>query len=159
MRSIYLIFFLALSLYSQELKIKADSFSADEKSGISVFTGSVNILRNNDELNATEVTVHTDSNHKPLKFVAVGNVSFYIETKSGSIYNGVAQKVLYIPEKKEYYFYNNVHLKQLDENKEIIGDEVVLKATEGKAHAKGKKDGPVVMIFNMQNQEEEKKGE
>ncbi|MDD2789335.1 MAG: lipopolysaccharide transport periplasmic protein LptA [Sulfurimonas sp.] len=155
MRIIYVTFFLALSLYSQELKIKADSFSADEKSGISIFTGSVNVIKANDELNATEVTVYTDANHKPLKFVAVGDVSFYIETKSGSIYKGVAQKVLYLPEKKEYYFYKNVHLKQLDENKEIIGDEVVLKATEGKAHAKGKKDGPVVMIFNVQNQEEE----
>lgn len=155
MRIIYLTFFLALSLYSQELKIKADSFSADEKSGVSVFTGSVNVIKANDELNATEVTVYTDVNHKPLKFVAVGDVSFYIETKSGALYRGVAQKVLYLPEKKEYYFYKNVHLKQLDENKEIIGDEVVLKATEGKAHAKGKKDGPVVMIFNVQNQEEE----
>ncbi|MBA3026322.1 MAG: lipopolysaccharide transport periplasmic protein LptA [Sulfurimonas sp.] len=155
MRATYLLFFLALSLYSQELKIKADSFAADEKSGVSIFTGSVNILRSNDELNATEVTVYTDSNHKPLKFVAVGNVSFHIETKSGSVYNGVSQKAIYIPEKKEYQFFKNVHLKQLDENKEIIGEEVVLKATEGKAHAKGKKDGPVIMIFNVENQEEE----
>jgi lipopolysaccharide export system protein LptA len=157
MRSIYLIFLLVLSLYAQELKIKADSFNADEKSGISVFTGDVNILRSNDELNATEVTVYTDKNHKPLKFVAVGNVSFRIETKSGSVYNGVAQKAIYLPEKKEYQFYKGVHLKQLDENKEIIGEEVVLKATEGKAHAKGKKNGPVVMIFDVQNQEEEGK--
>lgn len=157
MRVTYLIFFLALSLYSQELKIKADAFQADEKSGISIFTGDVNILKGNDELNATEVTVYTDKNHQPLKFVAVGDVSCHIETKTGSIYNGVAQKVIYLPEKKEYQFYKGVHLKQLDENKEIIGEEVVLKATEGKAHAKGKKDGPVIMIFNVQSQEEEQK--
>jgi lipopolysaccharide export system protein LptA len=157
MRTLYLLFFLVLSLSSQELKIKADSFTADEKTGISVFTGSVHVLKSTDELNATEVTVYTDTNHKPLKFVAVGNVSFHIETKSGSIYNGVAQKAIYIPETKEYQFFKNVHLKQLDENKEIIGEEVVLKATEGKAHAKGKKDGPVIMIFNVENQDEEQK--
>jgi lipopolysaccharide export system protein LptA len=90
-----------------------------------------------------------------LKFVAVGNVSFHIETKSGSAYNGVSQKAIYLPEKKEYQFYKGVHLKQLDENKEIIGEEVVLKATEGKAYAKGKKNGPVVMTFDVQSQEEE----
>jgi lipopolysaccharide export system protein LptA len=155
MRFTYLIFFLALSLYSQELKIKANAFQADEKSGISIFTGDVNILRSNDELNASEVTVYTDKNHKPLKFVAVGDVSFRIETKSGSVYKGVSQKAIYLPEKKEYQFYQGVHLKQLDENKEIIGEEIVLKATEGKAHAKGKKDGPVIMIFDVENQEEE----
>lgn len=155
MRLLYITFFLTLSLAAQELKIKADAFSADDKSGISIFTGDVNVIRNRDELNATEVTVFTDKDHKPLKFVAVGDVSFHIETKSGSIYNGVAQKAIYIPEKKEYQFFKSVHLKQLDENKEIIGEEVVLKATEGKAYAKGKKDGPVIMIFNVNNQEED----
>jgi len=145
---------LASSLISQEIKIKADQFDGDEKSGVSVFEGNVNIVRKNDELNATKVTVYTDAAHQPKKYIAQGNVSFHIETKEGSLYEGVAQKVIYMPNVKEYHFFKDVHLKQLNEKKEIIGDEVVLKTIEGKAYAKGAKKEPVIMIFKIQKEED-----
>jgi lipopolysaccharide export system protein LptA len=148
--------FLASTLISQELKIKADQFDADEKTGISVFRGKVNIIKGNDELNATKVTVYTDVKHQPTKYIAEGDVSFNIETKKGSLYQGVAGKVIYQPTIKEYYFFRDVHLKQVDEKKEIIGDEVVLKTIEGKAYARGAKKEPVIMIFKMPDEKEEK---
>jgi lipopolysaccharide export system protein LptA len=148
--------FLASSLISQELKITANQFDADEKTGISVFQGKVNIIKGNDELNATKVTVYTDVEHEPTKYIAQGDVSFNIETKKGSLYQGVAGKVIYKPAIKEYHFFRDVHLKQIDEKKEIIGDEVVLKTIEGKAYAKGATKEPVIMIFKMPDEKEEK---
>ncbi len=144
----------AVTLLAQELKIKANAFSADEKSGISIFEGDVNVVKGRDELNASKVTIYTDKKHKPTKYVADGGVSFYINTKNSSIYRGHAQKVIYKPKEKEYHFYKDVYLSQVDEKKEIIGDEVVLKTTEGKAYAKGKKSGPVIMIFDIADREE-----
>ena len=146
---IILTIFLVASLFSQELKIKANLFNADQKAGISIFEGNVNIVKGSDELNASKVTVYTDVNQKPTKFIAEGNASFYIKTLDGSLYKGKAQKVIYIPNKKEYYFYKDVHLKQINEKKEIIGEEVVLKTIDGKAYAKGAKKEPVIMIFNL----------
>ncbi|EDZ62648.1 putative cell envelope biogenesis protein [Sulfurimonas gotlandica GD1] len=146
--------FLASSLISQELKIKANQFDADEKTGISIFQGKVNIIKGNDELNASKVTVHTDAKHQPTKYIAEGEVSFNIETKKGSLYQGVAGKVIYMPTIKEYHFFTDVHLKQIDEKKEIIGDEVVLKTIEGKAYARGAKKEPVIMIFKMVEEKE-----
>ncbi len=140
-------------LNAEDLKIKANSFKADENTGISVFSGDVGIVKKNDELNASEVTIYVNKEKQPIKFVALGNVSFTIETKQGAIYNGVAGKVIYLPNKKEYHFFKNVHLKQTDEKKEIIGEEVVLKTTEGKAYAKGVKSDPVIMIFNIPDEE------
>lgn len=153
---IILILFLTMSLTAKELKIKANQFNADENKGISIFQGNVNIQKGSDELNATKVTVFTDEKHQPTKFIAVGNVSFYIMTKQGSIYRGKAERAIYMPLIKEYHFFKNVHLTQVDEKKEIIGEEVVLKTTEGKAYAKGAKKEPVIMIFKMAPQEEEK---
>jgi lipopolysaccharide export system protein LptA len=141
------------SLVAQELKIKANSFHADEKKGISVFEGKVNILRDKDELNAQKVTVYTDEKNQPLKYIAQGDTSFTVVTKDGSVYKGEAQKVIYQPKEKEYYFFTDVHLRQLDEKKEIIGNEVVLKTIEGKAYAKGAKSEPVIMIFKMPQDE------
>jgi lipopolysaccharide export system protein LptA len=143
------ILFLVSSLSSNELEIKANAFSADENTGISIFTGNVKIKRSNDELNASKVTVYTNANKEPTKFVAVGNVSFSIQTKEKTVYKGVSGKAIYIPATKEYHFFKDVHLTQIGDKKEIIGDEVVLKTIEGKAYAKGVESEPVIMIFNI----------
>jgi len=153
---ILLITFLTLSLSSQELQIKAKLFNSDQKKGVSVFKGDVNIIKGNDELNASRVVIYTDDEQQPKKFVAEGNASFVIQTQDGSKYRGKAQKVVYIPKSKEYYFYGDVYLKQLNEKKEIIGSEVILKTVEGKAYARGKEEKPVIMIFNLPKDKEEK---
>ena len=92
--------FLAFNLFSGELKIKAKTFNADQKSGISIFEGDVNIIKGTDELNASKVTVYTDSNQEPIKFVAEGSASFTIQTLEGSLYKGKAEKVIYMPKEK-----------------------------------------------------------
>ena len=149
MKYLLLLAILMISLMSQELKIKANEFSTDEKKGISIFTGKVNIIRGEDTLTASQVTVYTNTKHEPTKFIAVGNVAFNITTQDGARYKGKAQKTIYNPLKKEYYFFNDVYLRQLDNKKEIIGDEVVLKTIEGQAYAKGAKKEPVIMIFEI----------
>ncbi|MBU0720592.1 lipopolysaccharide transport periplasmic protein LptA [bacterium] len=151
---IFLTCIVTSSLLSQELKIKANLFNTDEKAGISVFEGDVNIIKGADELNATKVTIYTDDKHQPTKFTASGDVSFFIQTQKGATYKGKAQKVIYIPQAKEYHFFKNVHLEQVNDKKEIIGEEVVLKTIEGKAYAKGAKKDPVIMIFKMKEKEE-----
>lgn len=159
-QKIFLTIFLTATLFSQELKVKAKLFNADQKAGISIFEGNVNIIRGSDELNASKVTIHTNANQEPTKFVAEGDASFSIKTLEGALYNGKAQKVVYLPEKKEYHFFKEVHLKQVNEKKEIIGEEVILKTIESKAYAKGAEKEPVIMIFNMpedSNKTKEKK--
>ena len=154
---IFLTIFLITTLFSQELKVKANLFNADQKRGISTFEGNVNIVRANDELNASKVTIYTDSNQKPIKFVAEGGASFNIETLEGAVYKGKAEKVIYLPQKKEYHFFKDIHLKQINEKKEIIGEEVILKTIEGKAYAKGANKEPVIMIFDMPEDKKNKK--
>ena len=151
-----LTFLLQTALFTQELKIKADEFKGDQNKGISIFTGHVRIKKVNDELNASKVTVYTDKKNKPTKFVAVGDASFKIQTEQGTHYRGVAQKVIYLPLKKEYHFFGNVHLKQFDDKKEIFGDEVILQVIDGKAYAKGIGKEPVIMIFDIKNEKEKK---
>jgi len=158
-QTLLLTIFLISTTFAQELQIKAKLFNADQKTGISVFEGDVNIIRGNDELNASKVTIYTDSNQKPTKFVAEGKASFKIETLKGSIYKGKADRVIYIPNKKEYHFFKNVHLKQIDEKKEIIGEEVFLKTIEGKAYAKGAEKEPVIMIFDIPEEKKKSKND
>ena len=151
-----LLFLLQTVLFAEELKVKADEFSADQNKGISIFTGHVRIKKVNDELNASKVTIYTDKNNKPTKFIALGDASFVIKTQEGAIYRGVAQKVVYFPLKKEYHFFGDVHLKQIDDKKEIFGDAVILQTIDGKAYAKGVAKEPVIMIFDIKDEKEKK---
>lgn len=151
----FLPLFLLTLLQAQELKIKANAFTTDEKSGVTVFTGDVNIIKGFDELNASKVTIFTDANRKPIKFTAQTNVSFHIFTEDNASYEGRAQEVIYYPIKKEYHFFRDVYLKQFNEKKEISGDEIVLKVTEGEAFAKGATKEPVIMIFDLKEEGEE----
>lgn len=141
------------SIFAEELKVKASSFHASEKDGVSVFEGKVNVIKSKDELNASKVTIYSDKENKPTKFIAQGKASFSIITKDGTPYKGKAEKVIYLPAKKEYHFYKNVHLKQINNKKEIIGDEVILKTIDGTAYAKGAKSEPVIMIFDISKKE------
>ena len=142
---------------AEELQVKSKTFHADRKAGVSVFEGNVNIIKGTDELNATKVTIYTDKNEQPTKFVADGNASFNIITEDGSMYKGKSQKAIYLPKEKEYHFYTDVHLKQINEKKEIIGEEVILKTIEGKAYAKGADKEPVIMIFNLPEDDKDEK--
>lgn len=151
---IFLTLFLSSFLLSKELQIKANQFQTDEKTGITVFEGNVNIITGEDELNASKITIFTNKKREPIKFIADGGVSFFITTKELDRYKGIANKVIYIPEKKEYYFYKNVRLEQLNDTKVIIGEEVVLKTTDGEAYAKGADKDPVIMIFDMPEKED-----
>ena len=141
---------------AEQVKIIADSFDGNEKKGLTVFSGNVKITKENDELNASKVTVYTDKDRTPYKYEAEGDVSFYIDLKDNNMtYKGDAQKVIYSPLKKEYKFFTNVHLYQLGTNRKVFGNEVQLNAKDGNAKAIGKDKTPVIMIFNVK--EEDKK--
>ncbi len=157
MRQIILLtLFLLISVQAEQLKIIAESFNGDEKTGITIFQGDVKIQKGADELNASTVTIYTDAKRKPTKYIATGNVSFYIKTENKSIYKGKAQKAIFVPAKSEYHFYTDVHIEQLDEKKEINGEEVVISTIEGKARAKGGKSKPVIMTFEIEEKKDKK---
>ena len=149
--------FLFCSVGAEELKIRADYFESDQKKGISLFRGNVHIRKSYDEINASKVTIYIDKQRNPIKFIAEGNVFFKIEDKHKKRYIGKAQKAVYEPKKEEYRFYNDVYLRQIGDKKEIQGDEVVFNVTNGKAHAKGVKNNPVVMIFDIKEKQEDQK--
>jgi len=155
LKYLYLLtFFLLITAEAEQLKIVAKSFEGDEQRGITVFKGNVQITKGSDELNASTVTVYTNSKRKPTKYIAKGKVSFYIKTENKAEYKGKAGKAIFIPSQKEYHFYKNVHIEQINEKKEINGEEVVISTVEGKARAKGGNTKPVIMTFEIEDEDE-----
>ena len=141
----------AIATHAEELKVVAKSFEADEQKGYSIFKGDVIITKGSDEINASKVTVYMDQERKPTRFIAEGNVAFAISTLNGDRYSGKAQELRFFPQEKAYHFYTDVHIRQLNKQKEITGDEVVVDLKAGRAVAKGGEKKPVMMIFNIED--------
>jgi lipopolysaccharide export system protein LptA len=139
---------------AEELKITAQSFETDEKQGYTLFQGDVRVVMGSDEFNASKVTVYVDKARKPVKFVAVGAVSFLVTTKTRDTYAGSAQEMQFMPRDKEYRFYRDVKLKQLNRPKQINGDEVIVNLDNGRAFAKGADKKPVTMTFELDEEEQ-----
>lgn len=147
-----------LSLCGEELKVLSQNFNADQPKGVSVFTGNVVVTKGRDELNASKVTIYTDSDRKPTKMVAEGDVTFYIVTEAKEKYKGKSQRAVYLPNEKEYQFYTNVDLIRLDDFRRVKGDKVVVNTIHGHASAQSANNEPVMMIFTIQDNNTTKKG-
>lgn len=155
---IFMVVLCALGLYADELKVLSDNFRADQPKGISIFTGNVMVTKGHDELNASKVTIYTDSNRKPTKMVAEGDVSFYIVTELKEKYRGKSQRAVYLPNEKEYQFYTKVDLIRLDDFRRVKGDKVIVNTVHGHASADSANNEPVMMIFTLQDNNTSKKG-
>jgi lipopolysaccharide export system protein LptA len=140
---------------AEELKITADFFESDEKKGITLFTGHVSILKGKDTLKANSVEIYTDAKKRPTKFIADGSVNFSIHA-SDNAYKGTAQKAIFLPQIKEYHFYTDVKLTQLDSTNTIHGDKIIVNLNKGTAMAQGNAKKPVTMTFQINTDEEEK---
>lgn len=140
---------LALGATGAELKVVSDTFKGDQAKGVAVFSGNVRMTKGSDELNASKVTIYTNKENKPTKYVAEGDASFYLVTEQRETYRGKAQTVVYLPNESEYQFYKNVDLIRLDDYRRIKGEKVVVNTTHGQASAESAKDEPVIMIFTV----------
>jgi lipopolysaccharide export system protein LptA len=145
-------------MHADELKVLSDNFRADQPKGVSIFTGNVIVTKGHDELNASKVTIYTDSNRKPTKMVAEGDVSFYIVTEQKEKYRGKAQKAVYLPNEKEYEFYTKVDLIRMDDFRRVKGDKVIVNMIDGHAAADSINNDPVMMVFTIQDNDTTKKG-
>ena len=143
-----------ISLFSEELKIIANSFEADEKRGISIFTGDVSITKGIDVIKASKVTIHIDKDRHPVKYIAEGNVTFFISTEDNNSYEGKAMSAIFSPQEQEYKFSGEVELFQLNEKKRIVGNEVIVNTLKGTAIAQGMKNRPVIMIFELEEKDD-----
>ncbi|MDD2829508.1 MAG: lipopolysaccharide transport periplasmic protein LptA [Sulfuricurvum sp.] len=157
-RLIFFLLFSALSMSANELKVLSDNFKGDQPKGLSVFTGNVKVTKGLDELNASKVTIYTDASRKPTKYIAEGDVSFYIVTENNEKYRGKSQRAVYLPNESEYQFYTKVDLIRIDDYRRVKGDKVVVNEVHGFANADSVDGEPVLMIFTMQDKNATKKG-
>lgn len=137
---------------NEELIIDAKNFEADDKKGISTFTGSVKVKMGEDKLNAQKVDIFFVTNNgskTPVKYEATENVDFEIKSKD-KFYVGKGDKVIYSPQKEEYTIIGNAFVHEKNDDRKIYGDTIYVNQLTGEAKVNGNDNKPVRFIVNME---------
>jgi len=142
---------------SETLVIDALDFQADDKKGISIFTGDVKIKMGQDKLNAQRVDVFFETNKNnakvPIKYEATGKADFEIVTKDKH-YIGNGDKIIYSPKKEEYTIIGNGFLQEKNDDRKIYGETIFVNQLSGEAKVKGSQNKPVRFILNVERGED-----
>ena len=146
---------------SETLIIDAQDFQADDKKGISIFTGNVKIKMGEDKLNAQRVDVFFETDKKtnnktPLRYEATGKADFEIVTKDKH-YVGNGDKIIYSPQKEEYTIIGNGFIHEQNDDRKIYGDTIYVNQLNGEAKVKGSENKPVKLIINVDRGNKETK--
>nr|WP_202879979.1 lipopolysaccharide transport periplasmic protein LptA [Aliarcobacter butzleri] len=146
---------------SETLIIDAQDFQADDKKGISIFTGNVKIKMGEDKLNAQRVDVFFETDKKtnnktPLRYEATGKADFEIVTKDKH-YVGNGDKIIYSPQKEEYTIIGNGFIHEQNDDRKIYGDTIYVNQLSGEAKVKGSENKPVKFIINVDRGNKETK--
>ena len=146
---------------SETLIIDAQDFQADDKKGISIFTGNVKIKMGEDKLNAQRVDVFFETDKKtnnktPLRYEATGKADFEIVTKDKH-YVGNGDKIIYSPQKEEYTIIGNGFIHEQNDDRKIYGDTIYVNQLNGEAKVKGSENKPVKFIINVERGNKETK--
>ncbi|MDO6826917.1 lipopolysaccharide transport periplasmic protein LptA [Poseidonibacter sp. 1_MG-2023] len=139
---------------TQQLVIDAQNFEANDKKGISTFTGNVKIQMGKDKLNAQKVDIYfvtkkESSGKIPSKYIATGNVDFEIITDVKH-YIGKGNKVIYSPLKQEYTILGNGFLQEKNDDRKIYGEKIYVNQLSGEAKVSGSDNKPVRFIINIE---------
>ena len=142
---------------TETLIIDSQDFQADDKKGVSIFTGNVKIKMGQDKLNADRVDVFftTDKNNAkvPLKYEATGKADFEIVTKDKH-YIGNGDKIIYSPQKEEYTIIGNGFLQEKNDDRKVYGDTIFVNQLNGEAKVKGSENKPVRFMINVDRGED-----
>lgn len=156
---LFILFSLILSsLFAAKLQIEGDSFERNQKKKVSSFTGNVKIKKDRDELNASKVLVYVDDNNRPVKYEAIGDVTFNVTTENNVTYSGRSQRLIFLPATKEYQFYKQVFIEEKATARTLSGEKIVLSMTSGNAKIAGKEKIPVRVTFEIDDKNSSKVG-
>ena len=130
--------------------IKADHFYANDINNEAYFEGNAKIKQEQNEFNASKITVYFNDQKKALKYIAEGSVKFDL-TENKIHYIGEASSVTYAPTSSKYLFNGNVLLKDVTNNRTIKAESVSLDLKTGLADIKGKDKKPVHFRFEIED--------
>lgn len=145
--------FLTHFALANEIEVSAKELIADEKRKITQLKGNVEVKRAKDNLKANEAFIYLDSNNRPTKMQAVGNVRFWLALQDGRKIEGQANEALYLPSNQEYQILGNAVVKEPAKNNIVRGDKIIIRHREGFINVIGNDNKPARLIFKLEKEQ------
>jgi lipopolysaccharide export system protein LptA len=131
------------------MTVKSDRFEANENKHQTVFTGHVNVKKEQDTIDSNSLTVFFDNDNKPIKYTAQDDVKLSITLKNSTI-KGSAKTLEFVPKSKVYTLTHDVKLTQLPSQRKIQATKVIIDTKNDKITITGQDKDPAVFIFNIE---------
>jgi len=144
----FIILFLAVFLFADELKIRSEYFSYNPEKRESVFKNDVNATKGKDNITAEEIKIFFDSHKKPLKMVATGDVNFVIALDKNSTYKGHSEKLIYDLISDDIILEGNASILKLETNESVKASKIILNKKTKKTEVIGAKK-PIEIIIKV----------
>ncbi|MBD5165644.1 lipopolysaccharide transport periplasmic protein LptA [Helicobacter sp.] len=148
----FLLVFLISCAWAEEIEVSAKELIGDEKRKLTQLKGNVEVRRANDLLKANEAWIYLDTNNRPNKMQAKGNVRFWLTLQDGRKVEGQANEALYTPANQEYQILGNAVVKEPAKNNIVRGDKIIIRYKEGFINVLGNDDKPARLIFKLEKE-------
>ncbi|MBS5830078.1 MAG: lipopolysaccharide transport periplasmic protein LptA, partial [Campylobacter concisus] len=97
-----------------------------------------------------KVVVHFDKKRQPVKYVATGNARAKIFMKDKH-YDGKGDTLTYEPAKQTYTVTGNGYLHEVETDKNVYGDKIVVNQKDGTYSVNSDEKKPVKFIFQIED--------
>lgn len=137
--------------FANQVEVSANSFYADEKLGFGELVGSVFIKKGkSDTLRANRVKIYFDKNRQPYKYEAIDDAKFSI-LLNNKRYDGSGKVLTYEPKTQIYTLKGDAFLHEIESDKKLFGDEIIVDQLKGVYNVKSKDKEPVKFIFQVED--------
>ncbi|MEM8844109.1 MAG: lipopolysaccharide transport periplasmic protein LptA [Pseudomonadota bacterium] len=130
------------------IQISADTAELNDRTGVSIYRGDVEMVQGTTILTGDTITVYTVDN-EVTKMVSVGNLATYEEeTDDGDIVYAEAEEMIYFRTDKKVEMFRKAKITQLDN---IIRSEYILYLTEEGFIDTGTKEDRVKIVIQPES--------
>ena len=143
-----LIFFVSF-IFSEILHITSKKFFYNSNELKSVFIGDVNATKGKDNILADRMIIYFNKNKKPIKYVAEGNVRFFLILDNNESLKGKCSKLTYNFLNENIILEGNVFVRKIETNESVSGDKLVINRKTKDIEVIGNKK-PVNIILKVE---------
>jgi lipopolysaccharide export system protein LptA len=142
----FLIFFVALLLNAEELKIISKTFKYYPDKLYSEFKGDVNVSKGKDNVLADEIKVYLNKDKSLKELIAIGDVKFLISLDNNTTYKGCSDYLDYKIKSGDIVLKGNAFVKKLETNESVRGKYIHINKFSKKAEVKGGSKPAIIII-------------
>jgi len=149
MKSIMMLIFFVSFIFSEILHITSKKFFYNSNELKSVFIGDVNATKGKDNILADRMIIYFNKNKKPIKYVAEGNVRFFLILDNNESLKGKCSKLTYNFLNENIILEGNVFVRKIETNESVSGDKLVINRKTKDIEVIGNKK-PVNIILKVE---------